>query len=49
MLDTGHIHFSRRALIVGMSRATHGSYVHVATPEYEEFITGRRRKHITRI
>ena len=49
LLDTGHFHFSRRALIVGMSRATHGSYVHVATPEYEEFVTGRRRKHITRI
>ena len=49
LLDTTHSHFSRRALVVGMSRATHGSFVHVASNEYEQFITGRRRKHIARI
>ena len=49
LLDTTHSHFSRRALVVGMSRATHGSCVHVASNEYEEFITGRRRKPIARI
>ena len=49
LLDTGHTWFSRRALIVGMSRATHGAFVHVASDEYEEFITGRRRRYIKRI
>ena len=32
LLDTSHM----RTLIVGMSRATHGKYVHVATPFDEE-------------
>ena len=31
LLDTLHKHFDMRKLIVGMSRATHGKYVHVAT------------------
>ena len=31
LLDTSHKRFDMRKLIVGMSRATHGRYVHVAT------------------
>ena len=31
LLDTSHKHFDMRKLIAGMSRATHGQYVHVAT------------------
>ena len=31
LLDTSHKRFDMRKLIVGMSRATHGKYVHVAT------------------
>ncbi len=30
-LDTLHKHFDMRKLILGMSRTTHGKYVHVAT------------------
>ena len=29
LLDTTHQHFSVRALIVGLSRATHGKWLHV--------------------
>ena len=29
LIDTEHPNFSRRSLIVGLSRATHGEYVHV--------------------
>ena len=29
LADTDHRHFSTRSLIVGMSRATHGKFVHV--------------------
>ena len=36
LLDTNHRHFDMRKLIVGMSRATHGQYVHVATPADEQ-------------
>ena len=39
LIDTEHPHFSRRALIVGLSRATHGQVVHVADNENE--ILGR--------
>ena len=39
LIDTGHRNFSRRALIVGLSRATHGQVVHVA--ESEADILGR--------
>ena len=39
LFDTGHPHFSRRTLIVGLSRATHGKNVHVVTDETE--ILGR--------
>ena len=30
LIDTDHPNFSRRALIVGLSRATHGNFAHVA-------------------
>ena len=39
LIDTDHPNFSRRALIVGLSRATHGNFVHVAESETE--ILGR--------
>ena len=35
LIDTDHPHFSRRALIVGLSRATHNKVVHVADNEAE--------------
>ena len=35
LLDTGHPYFSVRALIVGLSRATHGRYLHVGDDEAE--------------
>jgi len=44
LLDTDHPRFSRRALIVGLSRATHGDRVHVATPTQAEVFLGERRK-----
>ena len=46
LLDTGHTWFSRRALIVGTRRATHGAYVRMAIYGCAEFITGRRRRYI---
>ncbi|MDP7069440.1 MAG: hypothetical protein QF815_02835, partial [Candidatus Peribacteraceae bacterium] len=36
LLDTSHKFFDMRKLIVGMSRATHGKYVHVATVRDEK-------------
>ena len=39
LFDTGHPHFSRRALIVGLNRATHGKTVYVVRDETE--ILGR--------
>ena len=39
LFDTGHPHFSRRALIVGLSRARHGKHVHAVRGETE--ILGR--------
>ena len=44
LLDTEHRHFTRRALIVGMSRVRHGSDLQVATAQYESRITGRPRQ-----
>lgn len=41
LLDTDHPHFSVRALIVGMSRATHGQYVHIGDDESEQLFDGR--------
>ena len=35
LIDTDHPNFSRRALIVGLSRATHENFVHVAESETE--------------
>ena len=35
LLDTGHPFFSVRALIVGLSRATHGQYLHVGDDHAE--------------
>jgi hypothetical protein len=36
MLDLQHQYFSMRSLIVGMSRATHGRFVHMATREQQK-------------
>ena len=47
LVDTEHPAFSRRALIVGLSRATHGNHVHVANADVEESITGCKRRHVT--
>ena len=44
LIDTHHRFFTRRALIVGMSRVRHGQDLHIATPEYEACVTGRLRK-----
>ena len=46
LVDAEHRHFQRRSLIVGLSRATHASLVHVASAEDEERVTGRRRMNI---
>ena len=35
LLDTSHKRIGMRKLSVGMSRATHGKYVHVASEEVE--------------
>ena len=35
LIDTEHPNFSRRTLIVGLSRATHGKVAHVADNEAE--------------
>ena len=40
LLDTSHKRFDMRKLIVGMSRATHGQYVRVATPVDEKRMLG---------
>ena len=44
LIDTNHPKFSRRALIVGLSRATHGDYVHIASAEDQEIFLGKRRR-----
>jgi hypothetical protein len=46
LLDTTHPNFSRRALIVGLSRATHGDRVHVASSQDAKTFVGERRKTI---
>jgi len=46
LMDTEYKWFSRRALIVGLSRATHGDLVHVATPQDEEIFLGERRRSV---
>ena len=40
LLDTTHHHMSVRALIVGLSRATHGSYLHVGDDQSEALFAG---------
>ena len=40
LLDTTHQHFSVRALIVGLSRATHGSWLHVGDEQSEALFGG---------
>ena len=40
LLDTTHQHFSTRSLIVGLSRATHGSYLHVGDEQAEALFAG---------
>ena len=40
LLDTLHKRFDMRKLVVGMSRATHGQYVHVATRADEKRMLG---------
>ena len=42
LLDTANRNFSVRALIVGLSRATHGSYLHVGDEASEATFAGRR-------
>ena len=50
LLDTSHVNFSGRALIVRLSRATHGKFVHVATDEEDAlFMGGRRMVHARRV
>ena len=44
LLDTGHKHFARRALIVGLSRAVNGSLVHIPTDDETDVFTGGRRR-----
>ena len=41
LLDLAHQHFHLRTLNVGMSRATHGKYVHLATWSQEQFLLKR--------
>ena len=44
LLDTDHTHFSKRALIVGMSRVWSGQNLHIADPDYDAKVTGRARE-----
>ena len=46
LLGTSHKHFVMRERIVGMSRATHGTYVHVATPFDEERLLAVRHEEL---
>ncbi len=43
LLDTEHPHFSTRSLIVGLSRATHGKYLHIGDDQSEQMFCGDRR------
>ena len=42
LLDVRHPHFTVRALIVGLSRATHGRYLHVGDDNSEALFGGER-------
>ena len=46
LLDTENLKFSRRALIVGLSRAVHGSQVHICTERDAELFLGRKRRTV---
>ena len=41
-MDTTHEHFNVRALIVGLSRATHGSWLHIGDEQSEALFGGDR-------
>ena len=41
---TRESYFTMRHLIVGMSRATHGRYVHVPTSKQERYLMDRARE-----
>ena len=43
LLDTSHPHFTTRALVVGLSRAEHGDFVHVGDGETEQAFLGERK------
>ena len=43
LVDTSHPNFSTRSLIVGLSRATHGRYLHVGDEQSERLFCGDRR------
>ena len=43
LLDCGHKHMSVRALIVGLSRVTHGSFAHIGDSQSESLFCGPRR------
>ena len=42
LLDTRHRHFSMRALVVSLSRATHVRYLHVGDDNSEALFGGER-------
>ena len=42
LLDIEHTHFSVGALIVGLSRATHGNWLHVGDSDSEALFGGQR-------
>ena len=43
LLDTSHQHFSVRALIVGLSRATHGDLLHIGDDVSDGLFAGERK------
>ena len=48
LLDTDHPRFSTRALIVGMSRATHGRFVHIGDEDSDATFAGERTADLPR-
>ena len=42
LLDTAHQQFSVRALIVGLSRATHSKWLHIGDEQSEALFAGER-------
>jgi hypothetical protein len=43
LMDTDHPCFSTRSLIVGLSRATHGCYLHIGDDNSDSIFCGDRR------